>query len=120
MMSVGSPSVLSTVSCVGSTSNAGLNVRVSEVVSCTIQSVAISGAPAIATPSDFLPPLAVGGTPSAISATGNASVLVFTIVSPSTIAAAFSVTGRLASGAAFSQGALAMSVGTLGWRKLLA
>ena len=112
-MTVGSPSVLSTISCVGLISNAGLNVRISETVLCTFLSLAVDGIPAIAAPSDFLAPLTTGGSSlSPITATANSSVLVFTVVSPSMFTL-FSVTGRLADGAPFSQGALVLTVGEL-------
>jgi hypothetical protein len=114
LCAVGTPSQLSTISCVGSTSQAGLNVRVAELVVCHIQSMDQTGAAAIATPEDFSAPLVVGGVNlTAVVSTGNSSVLSFTVVAPSALGSPFSVTGHLSNGTAFAQGALALSVGTL-------
>ena len=91
---------------------AGLNVRPVETVSCTITSLDITGASAIATPADFQTPVVVGGhNVSSLTQGSGVHLVVFTVVSPSNIGQAFTVTGRLANGTNFVQGPLALSVG---------
>lgn len=108
---VGSPSSASTVSCVGSVSNAGINVRPLEIVNCVITAKDDLGVAAIATPADFGATVVVGGTDISALVAGSASNLIlFNVTAPGNVSAAFSVTGVLANGTLFLQGALVMDV----------
>lgn len=110
MSVLGTPTVKSTVACVGQTT--GLtSVRVSEVTVCTITVRDGSSAPTTGFADDFAAPLLVGGaSPSAITSIEGGAKMTFTVVAPTTVQT-FSVRGRLAGPTTnFDQSAFALAV----------
>jgi hypothetical protein len=102
--------------CVGSISQASLNVRVGENVQCSISALDSLGQPALVSPADFMAPIVVGGVGlSSISQpSSNSSIVVFTVQAPSVIGQRFELTGVLFLNGQtqnFTQGALSLAVG---------
>lgn len=99
------------MSCVGSVSNAGLNVRPSETINCTILSLDNNGLPTYATPVDFLAPLVTGGLNISAITQFTPMVLKFTVVSTPLYDATMDLQGRLADGTNFTQGPVTLLIG---------
>jgi len=109
---VGTPTTASSVACTGDRSGT-TSVRVGELVTCIITVNDDSGA-TTGVPSDFDSPAIIGGTnpsPSTgVALVGGGSTMKITVVAPTTVGATFTVTGKLASGEDFSEGAFDLTV----------
>jgi hypothetical protein len=109
---VGTPSDASYVSCIGIVSQSSGALRSNENVSCTIYALDSLLRPTIASPADFQPAIINGGVqPTALMQGPTITTVVFTVVAPPSVGTLFAVTGRLANGTLFTQGALLLPVG---------
>jgi hypothetical protein len=105
----GSPTVDSVLSCVGVNSRTA-QVQAGETVNCTIFARSAPSQSTTALASDFATALTLNGlNVGPAQRAGNGSIFFFTVTAPA-VGTPFTVTGRLASGANFTQGPVTIQV----------